>query len=293
VKGRAFAVAAGVAYGTLGIFGKLFFDQGGKTFTLLVFRFAGGSLVFLAIALARRRPWPARRETVLSILLGPAQFAATVCLFIGFAHASPGLVVLLFYVYPLLVTVGAGAIFGETLGARRAALLAVGMAGIALTVGVPQSTSIVGIVCGLAAGAFTAIFILGSRHVMMRGVDAFQFVALAYSATSVLMVAAALVHGVDHTAGPALTYALLVVVAGTVVPALFFYSAVRLIGAGAAARLATIEPLTAVLLSFLVLGDSLSVGQIAGGAVLLTSVVLLVAWPGAVDRTAAVTGAER
>jgi drug/metabolite transporter (DMT)-like permease len=292
VKGRAFAVAAGVTYGTLGIFSKLFFEHGGKTFTLLVLRFGGGSLIFLAIALARRRPWPARREAVLAILLGPAQLAATFCLFVGFANASPGLVVLLFYVYPLLVTVGAGVIFGEVLGRRRAALLGVGMAGIALTVGVPQSTSGIGIVCGLGAGAFTALFILGGHHVMMRGVDAFQFVALAYSATAVAMLSAALVHRVDHTSGPALGYALLVVTSGTVVPALFFYSAIRLIGAGATARLATIEPLTAVVLSFLLLGDSLSAGQIAGGAVLLTSVVLLIAWPGGLGRGAALTGAE-
>ncbi|MFL5841386.1 MAG: DMT family transporter [Thermoleophilaceae bacterium] len=292
MTGRVFAVAAGVAYGTLGIFSTLFYDHGGTSFSLLVLRFCGGAVIFLAIALARRRPWPARREMVLAIAVGPAQFAATVCLFVGFEHASPGLVVLLFYIYPLLVTLGAGAIFGEELGTRRAVLLGLGTAGIVLTVGAPDAASGLGIAAGLGAGASTAVFILASRHLMMRGVDAFQFVALAYSGSALAMLLAALVNGVDELSRPALGYGFLVVTAGTVVPALFFYSAIRLIGAGGAARLATIEPLTAVVLSFLVLGDSLSAAQIAGGAVLLTSVVLLATSPDALGPGAAPNPAE-
>ena len=282
MTGRLFALAAGITYGTLGIFSTLFYDHGGSSFTLLVLRFCGGVLVFAAIALARRRPAPSRRQALNAILLGPAQFAATLCLFVGFKHASPGLVVLLFYIYPLLVTVGAGFIFGEELGGRRGALLGIGIVGIALTVGVPESTSVTGILCGLGAGLFTAIFILGSRHVMTRGVDAFQFVALAYTGTSLAMLLAALVHGLGDLSRPALGYGLLVIAVGTAVPALFFYSSIRLIGAGAAARLATIEPLTAVVLSYIVLHDSLSATQVVGGAVLLTSVVLLAATPAAV-----------
>jgi drug/metabolite transporter (DMT)-like permease len=122
---------------------------------------------------------------------------------------------------------------------------------------------------------------------MTRGADAFQFIALAYSGTAVAMLPAALIHGVDALSRPALGYAVLVVIAGTVIPALFLYSAIRLIGAGAAVRLATIEPLTAVVLSFLVLGDSLSIAQVAGGAVLLTSVVLLATSPDAFGAGAA------
>lgn len=282
MTGRLFALAAGITYGTLGIFSTLFYDHGGSSFTLLVLRFCGGVIVFGAIALARRRPAPTRRQGLNAILLGPAQLAATLFLFVGFEHASPGLVVLLFYIYPLLVTVGAGLIFGEELGGRRGALLGVGIVGIALTVGVPESTSVTGILCGLGAGFFTAIFILGSRHVMTRGVDAFQFVALAYTGTSLGMLVAALVYGLDDLSRPAAGYGLLVIVLGTAVPALFFYSSIRLIGAGAAARLATIEPLTAVVLSYVVLGDSLTAVQVLGGAILLTSVVLLAATPAAV-----------
>jgi drug/metabolite transporter (DMT)-like permease len=126
---------------------------------------------------------------------------------------------------------------------------------------------------------FTSVFILGSRHLMSRTVDAFQFIALAYSGSALGMLLALLARGADPTSGTALTDGILVIILGTVVPALLLYSAIRLIGAGSAARLATMEPLTAVVLSFLVLGEALTPGQIVGGVLVLTSVALLTASP--------------
>lgn len=286
LKGRIYALAGGVSYGTLGIFSTLFYDHHGSSFMLIVLRFCGGWVAFAAIAVARGGPWPTHRDALLGILLGPAQLAATICLFVGFRHASPGLVVLLFYIYPLLVTLGAGPMFGERLGRQRARFLAVGVLGIALTVGLPHSASPLGIACGLGAGIFTSTFILGSRHVMSRTADAFQFMALAYTGTSAGLLCAVLIHGADATPTPSLEYALLVIVGGTVIPALLLYSSIRLIGAGHAARLATMEPLTAVVLSFLVLGETLSPGQIIGGLLVLVSVVLLAASPDALENPA-------
>jgi drug/metabolite transporter (DMT)-like permease len=269
-----------VCYGTLGIFSRLFFDHGGTNFMLLVLRFCGGWTLFAAIMLMRRRPFPSRRDAVLAIALGASQLAASFCIFLGFKHASPGLVVLLFYIYPLLVTIGGRFVFGEQLGRRRAALLGVGIVGISLTVGLPHRTSALGIGCGLAAGLFATVYILGSRHLMSRSLDPVQYTTLAYTGSAATMLIALLIRGADPTSGRALTYATVVIVASTVIPALLFYSAIRSIGAGPAARLATVEPLTAVVLSSAVLGESLSAGQIGGGVLLLASVALLAASPG-------------
>jgi drug/metabolite transporter (DMT)-like permease len=268
-------MAAGVAFGTLGIFGTLFYDEGGDSFTLLVMRFCGAALVFVPIALVRRRPLPGRGDALLAALAGVGLVAATFCLFAGFEEASPGLVTLLFYVYPLLVTLGDRTLFGVPLGRRRAVLLAVGMAGIALTVGVEGSASLAGALWGLAAGVFTSSYILGSRHVMSRTVDPIQFLALALGCGALVVLAAVALVGVDRPPAGGLAFAGCVIVLSTVVPMLFLYSAIDLTGAGTAARLATLEPVTAVVLSYVVLGDSLTVTQITGGAAVLVSVALL------------------
>jgi drug/metabolite transporter (DMT)-like permease len=275
-QGSLLAIGGGVAFGTLGIFGTLFYDHGGDSFALLVLRFCGASVLLGAIALLQQRgARPAWSDVALGGAAGVGLLGATFCLFAGYKDASPGLVTLLFYVYPLLVTIGDRVLFGVVLGRRRAWILVAGVAGIALTVGVPDSATGAAVLWGLAAGVLTTSYILLSRHVMARSLEPFSFVAIEFTSAAILVLLITAVAGLDWPPSGALPSALGVIVLGSVVPVLLFYSAIPRIGAGNAARLATVEPVTAVVLSYVVLGDSLGVSQIIGGAIVVTSVVAL------------------
>ena len=275
-QGSLLAIGGGVAFGTLGIFGTLFYDHGGDSFALLVLRFCGASVLLVAFALLKRRgARPEWSDVALSGAAGVGLLGATFCLFAGYKEASPGLVTLLFYVYPLLVTVGDRVLFGVVLGRRRALILAAGLVGIALTVGVPDAATGAAVLWGLAAGVLTTSYILLSRHVMARSLDPFSFVAIEFTSAAILVLLITAVVGMDWPPSAAVPSALGVIVLGSVVPVLLFYSAVPRIGAGNAARLATVEPVTAVILSYVVLGDSLGVLQIVGGAIVVASVVAL------------------
>lgn len=239
-------------------------------------RFCSGFVILAAIALARARQPPAATDAWLSVLLGVATLSSTFCLLAGFEAASPGLVTLVFYVYPLIITVAAHLIFGEELTPWRVVLLIVGTAGIALTVGVPDAATAVGLAWGLGAGVSISVYILGGRHVMSRTVDSFQFVALSFAGALVVLLPLAAVIGVTWPPAESVGYGVCVVGVSTVVPTLLFYFAVRRIGAGGAARLSTVEPVTAVALSSLVLGEAIVASQFAGGALVVAAVVLLV-----------------
>jgi drug/metabolite transporter (DMT)-like permease len=273
--GAVCAVAAGITFGTLGIFSSLFYDEGGDEFSLLVLRVCGMFLILAGIALARSRPVPATADAALSVLLGGATLGATACLLAGFDAASPGLVILLFYIYPLVVTLAAHFLFREELTRLRVVLLGIGMTGIALTVGIPDAATAEGIGWGLGAGALISIYILGSRHVMSRSVDSVQFIALSSGGALLALAPFALVSGVSVPAGDGIAYAACVVLLSSVVPTLFFYFAVRRIGASSASRLATVEPVTTVVLSYVVLGDAILASQIAGGVLVVGAVVAL------------------
>ena len=274
-QGSLLAIGGGVAFGTLGIFGTLFYDHGGDSFALLVLRFCGASVLLVAFALLRRGARPEWSDVALAGAAGVGLLGATFCLFAGYKEASPGLVTLLFYVYPLLVTVGDRVLFGVVLGRRRALILAAGLVGIALTVGVPDAATGAAVLWGLAAGVLTTSYILVSRHVMARSLEPFSFVAIEFTSAAILVLLVTAVVGMDWPPSAAVPSALGVIVLGSVVPVLLFYSAVPRIGAGNAARLATVEPVTAVILSYVVLGDSLGVLQIVGGAIVVASVVAL------------------
>jgi drug/metabolite transporter (DMT)-like permease len=274
--GAACAIGAGVGFGTLGIFSRLYYHAGGEEFPLLVIRFGGAFLLLAAVALARARPRPAASDVGLSVLLGLGTLASGGCLLLGFEVASPGLVTLLFYVYPLIITVAAHLLFGEELTRRRVALLFVGLFGIALTVGIPDATTAEGIAWGLGAGVSISIFILGGRYVMSRSVDSFQFVAISYGGAFVALLPVLAVLGMSWPPADAVGYLVALVLVGTVLPTLLFYFAVHRIGAGGSARLSTVEPVTAVVLSYIVLGEAIVASQIAGGALVVAAVVLLV-----------------
>jgi drug/metabolite transporter (DMT)-like permease len=274
-KGRLLALGGGVCFGTVGTFSKLFYDHGGRPFELLVLRMVAATLVFAAIVGALRRPWPPRRVVYIALALGVFQGGLNIALLVGFQKAPVALVVLLLYVYPLLTTTGDSVFFGQRLGPRRLVVVAVGLAGVALTVGTPSSAPAIGIVLGLAAAIGTASYILGSRHAMSRGIDPIPFLLLSYLAPTAAFLVAASIRGFDEPSGTAYGYAALLVVVSTVLASVFFYAAVRSIGAGTASLLCSVDPLVSVVLAYIVLDESLSAGQLAGGALILTSVVAL------------------
>ncbi len=277
LNGYAFVLVSALLLGTLGVFSKLFYDAGGEPFTLLFLRFAAGGPLLVLIALARREQWPPRRGIALGASLGALQLSAAFALFEGFSRAPVGLVVLVFFCYPLIVAVGAAFLFGEELGPRRAAVLALGTVGVALTVGVPESANATGITLGLLAGLCVAGLVLSARALTTTGgIAPLVLCGLMFTSPLLVLVPVSAVRGVDlDLGGEAWLWAAGAVVISVVIPIALFYTGVQLAGAGAASILGVGEPLAGVLLAYIVLAESLARLQLLGGLLVIAAVVLL------------------
>jgi drug/metabolite transporter (DMT)-like permease len=277
LNGYLIVLASALLLGTLGMFSKLFYDAGGEPFTLLFLRFAAGGPLLVLVALARREPWPDRRGIALGAALGALQLGAAYALFEGFARAPVGLVVLVFFCYPLVVTVAAAGLFGEELGPRRIAVLALGTAGVALTVGVPESASGVGIGLGLVGGLCVAGLVLSARALLTTGgLSPIVLSGLMFTSPIIVLLPWAAVRGIDLSlSAEAWAAAAGAVVVSVVIPIALFYTGVRIVGAGVASILGVGEPLAGVLLAYAVLGESLTALQLLGGLLIVAAVVLL------------------
>jgi drug/metabolite transporter (DMT)-like permease len=75
--------------------------------------------------------------------------------------------------------------------------------------------------------------------------------------------------------GSAITYTVYILVADTVVAMLTFFAGLKLTGPSTAAILSTFEPVVTAALAALILGESLTPVQLAGGALVLSSVAVL------------------
>ena len=217
------------------------------------------------------------RQPLPASVFGVLQFGLGYALIEGFNRAPVSLVVLLFFIYPLLVTLGAVLLLGEEFRLVRGIILGVGIVGIALTIGVPGSAPLAGIVAGILAGVCAAGVILGARTVMTRWpTSPLMLTALMFMGPAIVLALTAPATSLDlgvNTSGW-VGAAGAVLVSGVAAHA-FYYTGLKLIEAGSAAPLGVLEPLVAVLLAFAVLGESLSGVQLLGGAVILIAVAML------------------
>ena len=277
LNGYVLVLAAALLLGALGMFSRLFYDEGGEPFTLLVLRFVGAGPALLALAALRGNRLPAARVVWAGIALGAFQLGVAYALFEGFARAPVGLVVLVFFVYPLLVTVGAALLFGEEFGPRRVAVILVGGAGVVLTAGVPESASGVGIGLGLAAGLGVVCVVLVARHLMVsHAISPLILSGLMFTSPVAVLLPVSAARGINlDLGGAAWAAATGAIVVSAVIPIAFFYTGVKLVGAGTASLLGIGEPFAGVLLGYAVLGESLSAPQLAGGGLIVAAVALL------------------
>ncbi len=276
--------ASAAAFGALPIFARLAYAAGANVYGVLVPRFALGAAALALIALARGARWPRGRTLAAVAAMGAIGYTGQSLLyFTALTHADASLVSLLLYSYPFLVAVLAAAALGERLdGARVVALLAAS-AGLAMTIGGGQGSTL-GIALGLGAALVYSVYIVVGMRVL-RDVDPI-------AASSVICAAAAVSFGVLAAAGataghgptwPATKAGWLPIVAlsllSTALAIAAFFSGLRLLGATLTSVLSTLEPVVSVALAALVLGEAVGRLQVAGGAVVIGTAIWLALRP--------------
>src|SRR5215213_11575988 len=114
--GSALCVASAIAFGAMGIFGKLAYDAGVGLLTLLFVRFSIAAPVLWAAALRRRDAFAGqpRRTLLAAFALGAVGYALQAGLsFAALARMDASLLSMLLYTFPAMVTAGAIALGRE------------------------------------------------------------------------------------------------------------------------------------------------------------------------------------
>src|SRR3569623_911802 len=131
---------------------------------LLALRFILAVGVLAPLVWLKRLPLPRGRALAGFALMGALYTAQSQCYFTALMHASSGLVGLLLYIYPVLVTMLAVAFGWEKPDRRSIMLTRLAIAGIAGTRGGDLAGEPLGIALGVLAAAVYAVYIvLGGR----------------------------------------------------------------------------------------------------------------------------------
>ena len=266
--------AAGFA--SIGLFARVAAASGASLLTVLALRFVLAGILLALVLRHRRLAWPRGRDLAGLVLLGALGYTAqSFCFFSALNHLTVGLAVLLLYLHPALVLLAGAALGRQRLTPRKAALAAASFAGILLTVSNDLAGTPVGLAFGIGAALIYTNYILVGEHLTPRTgvIPAATVIVLS---AAVMFCLGTLVEGVrwPGTTGGWLAVAGIAVL-GTALATVTFFAGVQRIGAGDAATLSTLEPVVALVLAFVFLGEQLGAVQLAGALLVIASAALL------------------
>jgi drug/metabolite transporter (DMT)-like permease len=284
-SGTVLCLASGAAFGAMGVFGKLAYDEGATVGTLLAVRFSLAAAMFWALVVAGGEARGlARRDAGAGLAVGAGCYTLQAGLyFAALERIDASLLSLLVFTFPAIVA-GAAVLLGrERLDGRRAAALALASGGLVLVVAGAGTGALepLGAALGLGAAVVYAGYILVSDGIAGR-IPPRLLAALVCTGAAVPLTAGAWLLGeLRPGALTAAGWGWLACLAAisTVASISLLFAGLRRVGPTTASILATFEPLVTVVLAFLAFGETLGGVQVAGGALVLAAVLVLNAPP--------------
>lgn len=282
------AVLAGVFWGSEGSFVRILMrDYGMDNITIMETRVMAAALMMLAFILLRN---PAllrfrKRDALLFLLIG---FCGSVglnyCYNAAIDLLSLALSAVLLDLCPLYTLVIACFAFREKITGRKVFSLVLAILGCILVSGFgfeegAMSITFAGLVFGLASGLFNALNGIFSKQLTGKGYDPWTltFYSMAIASLMCLLPAdwhmAAEVFCADGGRGAAVL--LLNSLVGAMLPFLFFSMALVHMDAGKASILSTVEPAAAMVLGFLLFGETPTSLMMLGMAIVIAALILL------------------
>jgi drug/metabolite transporter (DMT)-like permease len=270
-----------LCYGALPVLGKAAYASGAGELALLTVRFGVAAVLLWAVVAWRRGETRLPLGLIArGVALGAVAFAGEAYLYMAAVQRiDAGLAALLVFIYPTLVT-GAAIVLGrERADSRRLLALAGASIGVVLVLaggGLDAGVDPIGVAMAITTGFSYAGFVLMSEPVSRRLAPLPFAASISTGAFLSFATVAVVLGGLGPTGGVAgVGVAAAMAVVCTVVPMALFLGGLSRIGPSTAAIASTLEPAVAVMLGALTLGEMLGPVQVAGGALVLSAVLVL------------------
>lgn len=283
--GVVFALLAAVGFSAKAILVKLAYLDHVDAVTLLALRMVFSVPFFIAVAIwvQRRHAAPLDRHDRLLVLgLGLIGYYCSSFLdFLGLQYISAGLERLILFLYPTMTVMLAAVLYKRAIGRKVIAAMALSYAGIALVflhdVGAKEGSIVLGSALVFASTLSYSIYLVGAGHAIAR-IGTLRFTAYAMvvaSAASLLQFV--MMRPFSALDLPLRVYELSIAMAifSTVLPVFLLSFAIRRIGSGNASLIGTVGPVSTIYMAYVILGESISLLQIAGSGLVLSGVLII------------------
>lgn len=293
-QGYLYAALAAATYGTNPIFAKPLYAAGMNPDSVLLFRYCI-AIVMMALlmgwnALQKRKTLKElfvvqRHSMPQLVLMGLLMSASSILLFVSYNYMPVGIASTLLFIYPILVAVIMTLCFHEKLSWLIVICLLVATTGIGMlckgdnsTGGMGSDAFLIGFLCVMASSLSYAIYLVGLNKTRIRTIASLPvtFYVLVFGS---LIYVVRILCGVPLVVPYNLEMWLCCLGLGlfpTVISLVMTSRAIQCIGSTQTALLGALEPVTAVVLGILVLGETLTLREIIGMILIFVSVSLVV-----------------
>ncbi len=268
---------AAALFGAVVLFGKLALREGLSVPSLLAIRFAVAAALLAGVAAATGRPLVAARgERGGLAVLALAGYAVESGLFFAAAeHGTAAAVTLLFFTYPVFVTLATWALGGGAPARLTTVALVLAVGGTVLVVATGAGLAIDGVGAAFALGAALTYtgYLLGADVVLRRTNPMTSAMWVSAGASIGLFAFAAVTGRLGLPSAVGGWWPLLGMGTASAAAFVALLSGLQRIGAVRTAIVAATEPLAAACLGAAFLGETISPGVAAGGALILAGAV--------------------
>lgn len=274
--GGVFVAGAALLFGGVVVIGKTDAVQAIPISSMLAIRFAVAGLALAVIlALTRGSLRPAKGEWRWLLILGGIGYATEAAFFfLALGRGTAATVTLLFYTYPVLVTLISAALGLGVPGLLLGGSLVAAVAGTGLVIGSSGGLDIsaAGILFALGSAVWFSVYLITADQTVRRTSPLVSAMLVSISASAVLEIYSLVSGNAELPRGTGLisVVAMGLLTAGAFA---FLFLGLRRIGAVRTAIIASLEPVAASFLALVFLGESLRAGVLAGGLLILAGAI--------------------
>ena len=261
-------------FGTLGLFTRFIPLSSGELALYRAILAAALILVYLAVTKQKIDLKGIRRDIPLLLASGVAMGINWILLFQAYRYTTISAATLSYYFAPVIVTVASPLLFREKLTAKQILCFCMSTLGLVMIIGINNLTrggsDLIGIILGLGAAVFYTTVILLNKFIKnVAGIH--RTLLQVFAAIIILIPYVGVTDGVNLASLSGIGWACLLIVGlvHTGVTYCMYFSALKDLPGQEAAILSYIDPLVAVIVSVLVLGESMTILQFIGGVLIL------------------------
>jgi len=273
-KARLMLIISMTVFGTIGLFVRNIPIPSGE---LALYRAVLAAVLIAVYLLATKQKIPfqnIKREVPLLLASGMAMGINWILLFEAYKYTTVSVATLSYYFAPVIVTLVCPFLFREKMTGKQILCFIMSTLGIVLITGVSDfgkgSSDFVGILFGLGAAVFYATVILLNKFI--KNVAGIHRTFLQFLAAIIILIPyVAATSGCNLSSLNGLGWSCLLIVGlvHTGITYCLYFSSLKELPGQKAAILSYIDPLVAVVVSVLILGEQLSIMQACGGILIL------------------------